>query len=418
MMRDIGVKHVRSLINPTRNTSGDMLPGRPFQFARDLYANYGIKTMPLMRPEPPKMPDTMTDLQVYVNTVVKPAIVDHLDWLRVCSSLIGNAIDTLENFNEIDRPANNPDPAVFVPESKQGLLYTWNQSADLRSAHPDLRLTHMSLVGFKMDTDAPLIQKDANGNDIANIIHQGLVHHYPVNRMPETDLPAGSPETARFYPAATPTLDSTTLKQKLYYCSWYLTRGRWSIDMTEFNCDRDPSATPPKITSEATRSVYVPRMMLEAFRIGIRRTYLYLLLEDNTGRDDLALYKGPTFTSSLTVVELKKLTTILADSAGSYTTTFLGYSLSGETANLKNILFQKSNGEYWLALWLAVDIVDPDGNDLPAKTARQNVTVTFTAGPRTAQFYRDLSTTPTTAASTASAFIFSVGAKVCFVKIT
>ncbi len=414
-MQDVCARHVRSLIEPTRDANNNIVAVTPTRFTRGLYNSYGIKTMPLFKPRDPyqKKPTGMS-IDTYINTIVKPTIDDHLDWVRTVPEMIGTGIDTLENFNEIDRLLNNQDPAVFGPESGNGVPYLWTQSAAMRSAHPNLKIHPMSLIGFNMHQDAPYLEKDVYGNDIANSITLGVVHHYPENKKPEPDpaLSDATWETARFYPATAPTLNSTTLLLKLQHSAWYVTKGRWPIDMTEFNCDG--------ITTEATRAIYMPRMLLEAFRIGIRRTYMYLLLNDNSGRRDLALYDGSPslgYTPTATALELKKLATILADSAADYSPTPLGYTLGGVTSSLRKILFQKSNGQYWLALWLAVDIVNADGSATTAATARQNVTVTFTTS-RTVQYYRDLSTTPTTTASTGTTFTFSVGATISFVKIT
>ena len=102
---------------------------------------------------------------------------------------------------------------------------------------------------------------------------------------------------------------------------------------------------------------YIPRMFLEQFNQGIKRTFGYELmdLQNNTTKDISGLNFGllrnngavkPSFTS------LKALIQILKDPGGSnFAPGTLNYSLTGNTSNLHHTLLQKSNGKFYLVLW-------------------------------------------------------------------
>ncbi len=102
---------------------------------------------------------------------------------------------------------------------------------------------------------------------------------------------------------------------------------------------------------------YIPRMFLEQFNQGIKRTFGYELIDlyDNPKRDISGLNFGllrnngeakPAFLS------LKALIQLLKDPSGSkfYPST-LNYSLTGDTNNVHHTLLQKSNGKFYLVLW-------------------------------------------------------------------
>jgi hypothetical protein len=115
--------------------------------------------------------------------------------------------------------------------------------------------------------------------------------------------------------------------------------------------------------TEAAQAVYVPRIFLEQFRRGVARTYSYELLneftdpalkdrESNFGllRNDLS--KKPAFEA------LQNLIAILKDSGSSSAPGSLDYSLEGNEENLRQVLLQKSDGSYYLALWRATSVWD------------------------------------------------------------
>jgi len=122
-------------------------------------------------------------------------------------------------------------------------------------------------------------------------------------------------------------------------------------------------AFPP--TSEAATAIYTPRIFLDYFQEGIARTFDYELADefpDPSGEEREAhfgllrndLSPKPAFYA------LKNLISIVADSGGSFTPGALNYSVSGNQEMLHQVLLQKANGSFYLALWRATSVWDPE----------------------------------------------------------
>jgi hypothetical protein len=101
---------------------------------------------------------------------------------------------------------------------------------------------------------------------------------------------------------------------------------------------------------------YIPRLVLEQYRKGIFRTYIYELSDyQQTGTSRLTSSYGllngdgspkPAFTA------LKGLMGLLADPGPTFPLRALSYSVAGGGSTLRQMAFQKRNGVYLIALWL------------------------------------------------------------------
>ena len=137
--------------------------------------------------------------------------------------------------------------------------------------------------------------------------------------------------------------------------------------------------------STTVQSKYIPRMFLENFDQGIIRTYAYELIDEQANstndQNNFGLLNAdgspkPAFTA------LQNLLSLLKDSsttAASFTTGALTYSLSGNTQNVKHTLLEKSNGDFYLVLWLGVASTD--------QTVSQSITVNLTTPIAQAETY-------------------------------
>ena len=133
--------------------------------------------------------------------------------------------------------------------------------------------------------------------------------------------------------------------------------GKKPIMITEtgyHNALETPSDHPP--TSEKAAAIYLPRLFMENFNRGVPRSYLYELIDSKssgrlTNMDasfGLLRYDGsekPGFRAVANLIDL------LADSDWG-TPGSLNYSVSGDTDTLHQTLLQKSDGTFYLALWL------------------------------------------------------------------
>lgn len=112
---------------------------------------------------------------------------------------------------------------------------------------------------------------------------------------------------------------------------------------------------------EDVHAKYIPRVFLEHFNRGIKRTYIYEFIDqrvnplDKEANFGLLRYDGspkPAF------IALKNLISLLNDSRISFTPTSLDYTISGNTDNIHHTLLQKNNGDFFLIMWQEVQSYD------------------------------------------------------------
>lgn len=117
---------------------------------------------------------------------------------------------------------------------------------------------------------------------------------------------------------------------------------------------------------------YMPRLLLEQWNHGIKRTYLYELL--SSGGQDFGLLRAdgsrkPAF------LAVSNLLSWLQDPGPAFNLNSLQYSVTGGNADVHTALFQQRSGKFYLAIW-----VEELGYDINANkaipVAPQTVTIT------------------------------------------
>lgn len=101
---------------------------------------------------------------------------------------------------------------------------------------------------------------------------------------------------------------------------------------------------------------YMPRLLIEQYRAGIHRTFIYELCDfDHSGNYGL-LYPDTSPKPSFHAV--KALLNLLADPGAPYTAVPLDYHLDGDAGSVRHMAFQKRDGTYYLALWVEEPMYD------------------------------------------------------------
>src|SRR5208282_3873884 len=143
----------------------------------------------------------------------------------------------------------------------------------------------------------------------------------------------------------------------------------WNLDMVHIygpNLPAYATETGYQTTSTPTQNevpetvagTYAPRLLLYSFKSGVPKTYFYELIDDPAGtqpgygllRYDLS--PKPAFTA------ISNLLQILKDDNTQFAPGSLDYSLSGEMSGVDSLLLQKSNGDFYLNVWLDGSIYD------------------------------------------------------------
>jgi len=146
------------------------------------------------------------------------------------------------------------------------------------------------------------------------------------------------------------------------------------VEVTETGYIAYPTTTTPYTLPESVEASYIPRTLLLAFQKGIRRTYLYELLDEVSSPGYGILHSNLTPKPAFTAVE--NLISNLQDRGPSFTPGALEYSIEGGGPNLNHLLLQKRDGSFWLILWLEEASFDPV-TAAPITVTPQQVTLTL-----------------------------------------
>ena len=135
--------------------------------------------------------------------------------------------------------------------------------------------------------------------------------------------------------------------------SWVrATSGSDPVWSTEDNYSTDPTYANYGVP-EVVQERYLPRILMEHLRLRLMRTYIYQLFDYGP---DAGRYMGllhADYTPKPAWTRLEQLMAYLED-PGASPRTPLSYAISGDTTGaLRHLLFQRSDGTYVLALWIA-----------------------------------------------------------------
>jgi len=277
----------------------------------------------------------LADQGIRFNLIVGPprgsqdySTLEHLNRLLEYAQPV---VESFEGLNEHDL-SRRPDWVSEVRSCQQA-LYT-ALKADPRTA---------GLPVYGPSIGHP--NNAAQVGDLSQWMDYGNIHPYPGGRPPLASL-ADHEDKLRAVTAGRPLVATET---------GYHTATAWTGDH-------------PPITEEAMAR-YVPRLFLEYFDAGIRRTYLYELVDEGTSLADREQNFGllhadgrekPAYTA------LRNLIALVRDPGPAFTPGQLDYTLSGDTTGVESTLLQKRDGRFYLVLWQ-----DATSYDLAAKVEAQ-----------------------------------------------
>jgi hypothetical protein len=198
--------------------------------------------------------------------------------------------------------------------------------------------------------------------DVSPYMDAGTLHPYPGGGLPTAALSASKSALAVLNAAH---------------------KGWW---VTETGYHTAPNATQllyqPGV-SEQAQGKYVVRLYIDYFNAGISHSAVYELIDERNDGVSAEMNYGllhnngspkPAYTA------VKNLLGLLADPGGTYSPTRLSYSLSGATGTVRQALFQKRDGRFYLVLWNDVPVYDTRGKR-DISNAAVPVTVTLGVQP-------------------------------------
>ncbi len=255
------------------------------------------------------------------------SIADQLD---LASGELRPAVDSLEGPNEYNGNARDLDPHwVSTIRRYQTQLY--------RQVKGDPRLRGLPVLG------PSLVGAEAYAavGNMTGSLNYGNVHVYPSGAPPELEA------AYRMSPAER-------------------VSGRKRIQVTEtgyHNAVGVPSSFGHHPASEHAAAVYMPRLYMEYFREGVARTFSYELIDQwpDPGHDNSEARFGllrNDFSEKPAYRALRRLISLLRDPGPSFAPRRLRYRVAGAPSDLHQVLLQKRDGSFYLALWRPVSVWD------------------------------------------------------------
>jgi hypothetical protein len=235
------------------------------------------------------------------------------------------ATDSVEGSNDYDGATN-----TWVADLKayQSQLFAMVKGD---SVLKNLPVLGPSIRGNKEETALPAL-----GN-ISSSLAYGNIHSYPSGRTPER----------------TATNTSTDLESRLGLARQYSFSAKpYMVTESGYTNASNNCVNGHLPATERTAGIYMPRLFLEDFRLGASRTYIYELLDQGTNCSLETHFGMFNFSGAQkpAAVPIHNLTTLLAD-AGSFSPGSLKYMVTSGGADLRQVLLQKHDGSFWLALW-------------------------------------------------------------------
>jgi hypothetical protein len=355
-LRELGIHHVRE----------NLMPDRPDQYERlNELAAAGIKSTLILGDH--------SDGQAGINELTS-----------ILSSKLRGSVDAVEGPNEYD--LNGPSGWMGELAPYQSQLYSAIKS--------NSALASLPVVGPSLGNT------NSDGSNVSGALDYGNIHSYPNGEAPEDNV-------TRLLSMAS---EMSGSKPVMATETGYHTALNWHGDH--------------KPVSEAAEATYMPRLFLDYFSRGIVRTFSYELVdefpnpandqsESNFGLLHNDLSPKPAFTA------LKNLTAILADPGRSFAPGKLNYTVSGDQSDLQQVLLQKSDGSYYLALWRD-DSVWNNESRTPLSPPSGTVKLDIATAPSSVQeFAPNSSSQPlrTIAANTDGSIAVNVGPQVVIVEV-
>jgi hypothetical protein len=358
-LAELGVNHIRENIAPSTN------PGQ-IKRLNELGA-LGIKS----------------DLILGVPTNGTAKLEEMLNTVK---TQLSGSVDAVEGPNEWDQ-SGNPNWVNLLREYQQRLY---------ASVKSNPALSGLTVVGPSIVTAAD----EEKLGQIPGMLDVGSMHTYAPNFVPEKLVPE--------------CLERAQLNAGTAKPSWATEAG--------YNTAMNYEGSLPPV-SEAAQAAYMPRLLLENYRVGFQRTYMYELLdeapdpsqenrEDHWGllRNDLT--PKPAFTA------IKNLVSLLKDPGAEFTPDSLAVNVGGNTSELHQVLLQKRDGSYYLALWRASSLWSTQARTAMVATSSA-VNLSFGQPIAKAEkFLPDSSTAAVESLNSPKAMSLEVGPEVVLVKLT
>jgi hypothetical protein len=304
-----------------------------------------------------------------VQQTIQDRVADILTNPRTGSKYVMSA-SYVEPLNEYDNKKwkdNRWQDALAAAQDK-----LWSMKPQITAQNPNTKILGPAFIGYQQKTSALALQ----AKNIGDKMDYGNVHSYPGGKPPETTLKPDDGRDGFVVPESElPTKVTDNIGQKLQHYSTRIS-GTKRVVVTEEGY-HDYALQPKGLTyytDPRAIGIYTPRVFLENFRIGVLRTYIYEMFDEQTHPLEyekhfgLFTSSGKTRTPKAAATAVHNMNQLLSDTganATTFTTGRLKYALSNQTSDIKVVLLQKSSGKFYMVVWKGESVFTP--GDGPGK---------------------------------------------------
>lgn len=274
---------------------------------------------------------------------------------------VASAIAALEGPNEYDLQHGDLDvttwPTTLV--NYQKALFSQANASSTFSSKP------MIGPSLTSDTAADAVRSANGGSSLSSSMDYSCLHLYQSWRWP------GNPGYGGSYGSIDWSIANIAT----------VVGGSKPIQSTEGGYNTGRTAD-NRYVSEDVEAKYLPRMFAEFFRRGFYRSFKYELRDTGSGGEQGFGIVRSDATPKPAFNSLKNLIGALGDpdASANFTPGSLDYSLTGADSNTRQLLFQKSDGTFYLLLWREVQSWTGDATNAPVTVTPDPLTLSFGAG--------------------------------------
>ncbi len=251
------------------------------------------------------------------------------DYVAAVADQLPGAVASVEGPNEWDHFSGGGPTWPSQVRARQAALFT------AAKADPRTRSLPVLAPSLAFSKNYPLLGDVSSVADVAN------GHLYPGGRPPSADL-SGLVGKLR---TATGPSKPVVVTEAGYHNALQTTDGHHPVP-------------------DSVHATYLPRLLMEHLRAGVSRVYTYELLDEfadpgrvnpeaNFGLLRRDLSPKPAYTA------MQRLLAVFKDSGASFVPGSLAFAVEGGRTDLRQLLVQKSTGEFDLVLWRDVSVWDP-----------------------------------------------------------
>jgi hypothetical protein len=279
----------------------------------------------------------------------------------------GLKVDSIEGPNEVDHlSADDPRWAADAKAYQTKLYGTVKHDSVLGLAGKNVPVLGPSLKANEIATTAKQL-----GN-LRGVMDYGNYHTYPPGSNSPDRLYSGTPDIWSF-------LGRLSYLQEYVFPPASGQSGPTPFVTTETGYTSAYAGSPAGYENEYVQSLYMVRALLEDYRLGSVRTYVYELMDQGDKSSIINGHFGLVRADGVTLkpagVAVKNMLGILKDTANSPGGT-LEYCTCSAPSDVHQVLLRHSNGSFYLALWRTGDVPNAAQTDA-SKDPSEQVTVSL-----------------------------------------